>query len=29
MVRILLDAGTAPDDIRSMVGGNAAQLLAL
>jgi hypothetical protein len=27
MVRILLDAGTAEDDIRAMVGGNAAQLL--
>jgi len=27
MVRSLLDAGTAPDDIRSMVGGNAGQLL--
>lgn len=27
MVRSLLDAGTAEDDIRSMVGGNAAQLL--
>jgi hypothetical protein len=29
MVRALLDARTAPDDIKSMVGGNAAQLLAL
>jgi hypothetical protein len=27
MVRALLDAGTAEDDIRAMVGGNAAQLL--
>jgi Family of unknown function (DUF6282) len=27
MVRSLLDAGTAEDDIRAMVGGNAAQLL--
>jgi Family of unknown function (DUF6282) len=27
MVRVLLDAGTAHDDIRAMVGGNAAQLL--
>jgi hypothetical protein len=27
MVRILLDADTAEDDIRAMVGGNAAQLL--
>ncbi|GAA5128473.1 DUF6282 family protein [Pseudonocardia adelaidensis] len=27
MVRRLLDAGTAEDDIRAMVGGNAAQLL--
>lgn len=27
MVRSLLDAGTAADDIRSMVGGNAGQLL--
>ncbi|TQM36524.1 DUF6282 family protein [Pseudonocardia cypriaca] len=27
MVRSLLDAGTATDDIRAMVGGNAAQLL--
>jgi Family of unknown function (DUF6282) len=27
MVRVLLDAGTAPEDIRAMVGGNAAQLL--
>lgn len=29
MVRVLLDAGTAHDDIRAMVGGNAAQLLFL
>ncbi|GAA4551327.1 DUF6282 family protein [Pseudonocardia xishanensis] len=29
MVRALLDAGTAEDDIRSMVGGNAGQLLGL
>jgi hypothetical protein len=29
MVRSLLDAGTAPEDITSMVGGNAGQLLAL
>lgn len=28
MVRSLLDAGTAADDIRAMVGGNAARLLA-
>jgi hypothetical protein len=27
MVRALLDAGTAEDDIRAMVGGKAAQLL--
>jgi hypothetical protein len=27
MVRALLDAGTAEDDITAMVGGNAGQLL--
>ena len=29
MVRALLDGGTRPEDVRSMVGGNAAQLLGV
>lgn len=29
MVRVLLDEGVAPDDIRSMTGGNAARLLSI